>query len=59
MSTVSTFFSAVTTGMLQISIPMRVTPLEKTVNFLFICSLVMSVATLIQSLLGLPSNRAS
>ena len=59
MSTIATFFSAVTTGMIQISIPMKATFLEKTVNLLFIGSLVRSVAAVIQSLLAIAWNHAS
>ena len=53
ISTIATFFSSVTTGMIQISIPKLDTPLEKIVNLLFVGSLVMSVAAMIQSLLAL------
>ena len=53
MATVATFFSSVTTGMIQISIPNQDTTLEKAVNLLFVGSLVMSVAAMIHSLLAL------
>ena len=53
MATVATFFSSVTTGMIQISIPKLDTTLEKIVNLLFVGSLVMSVAAMIHSLLAL------
>ena len=59
MSTIATFFSGVTTGMIQISIPKQDTSLEKIVNLLFVGSLVMSVAAVIQSLLALAWNQAS
>ena len=53
MATVATFFSSVTTGMIQISIPKLDTRLEKIVNLLFVGSLVMSVAAMIHSLLAI------
>ena len=59
MSAIATFFSGVTTGMISISIPNQDTSLEKTVNLLFVGSLVMSVAAVIQSLLALAWNQAS
>ena len=59
MSTIATFFSGVTTGMIQISIPKQDTSLEKIVNLLFVGSLVLSVAAVIQSLLALAWNHAS
>ncbi len=59
MSTIATFFSAVTTGMVQISIPKTETLLEKTVNILFIGSLLTSVAAAIQSLLALAWDQTS
>ena len=52
-SAVASFFSSVTTGMIQISIPNQDTPLEKLVNLLFIGSLVLSVAAMIHSLSAL------
>ena len=59
VSTIATFFSAVSTGMIQISIEMKETRLEKAINLLFIGSLVLSVAAVIQSLLVLAWNYAS
>ena len=53
MATVATFFSSVTTGMIQISVPKLDTRLEKIVNLLFVGSLVMSVAAMIHSLLAI------
>jgi len=59
MSTIATFFSAVSTGMIQISIQKKDTLLEKAVNLLFIGSLVFSVAAVIQSLWALAWNHTS
>jgi hypothetical protein len=59
MSSVATFFSAVSTGMIQISFQMKETLLEKVVNLLFIGSLVFSVAAVIQSLWALAWNHTS
>ena len=53
MATIATFFSGVTTGMIQVSIPKFDTLLGKRVNLLFVGSLVMSVAAMIHSLLAL------
>ena len=59
MSTIATFFSAVSTGMIQVSIQQKETLLEKVVNLLFIGSLVFSVAAVIQSLWALAWNYTS
>ena len=59
MSAIATFFSAVSTGMIQVSFPMKEKPLEKVVNLLFIGSLVFSVAAMIQSLWALAWNHNS
>ena len=59
MSAIATFFSAVSTGMIQVSIQKKDTLLEKGVNLLFIGSLVLSVAAVIQSLWALAWNHTS
>ena len=58
MATIATFFSAVTSAMAQLSIPMNDTTLEKAVSLLFIASLIFSIGAVIQSLWALSWNHA-
>ncbi|KZT00504.1 WD40 repeat-like protein [Laetiporus sulphureus 93-53] len=58
LSTVATFFSAVTATTMQFSYQMTETPLEKAVNAFWFISLVFSIQAAVNSLLGLTWKQA-
>ena len=58
LSTVATFFSAVTASMLQISQSSNKTNLEIAVNAFWFCSLVFSISSVLSSLLAYMRERA-
>ena len=58
MSTIATFFSAVTTGMIQIAIPTTGSSLDTVASLFFISWLVFSIAVIVQSLLSLAWNHS-
>jgi WD repeat-containing protein 26 len=58
LSTVATFFSAVTATTLQFSFAARDTPLEQAVNSFWFSSMVFSIAAAVNSLLGLTWKQA-
>jgi hypothetical protein len=58
LSTVATFFSAVTANMLQVSVGTTGTPMSDAVNSFYFLSLVFSIAAAVNSLLGLTWKQA-
>ena len=58
LSTVSTFFSAVTAAALQFTFQTHGTPLEDAVNAFWFTSMVFSIAAAVNSLLGLTWKQA-
>jgi len=58
MSTIATFFSGVTTGMIQVAVPTSDSGLDTVVSLFFISSLVFSIAVIVQSLLSLAWNHS-
>lgn len=58
LSTVATFFSAVTATTLQFSFNQTQTSLSSAVNSFWFCSLVFSIASAVNSLLGLTWKQA-
>lgn len=58
MPTIATFFSGVTTGMIQVAIPNSNLWLGRLSNIFFISSLVFSIAVIVQSLLSLAWHRS-
>ena len=58
LTTIATFFSAVTATTMQFSIAQIETSLENAVNGFWFCSLVFSVASAVNSLLGLTWKQA-
>lgn len=59
MTTIATFFSAVTATTLQFSVTQTSTPMGRTVNLFWFASLLFSIASAVNSLLGMTWRKSS